>query len=110
MRDITLRGRRSEVRGRRSEVRLVRHIQFTNWSNYGLVEELAELVELVVRVEQEWREGGGPLVIHCAGGLGRTGTFTTILSLYSILRFSEVDNVNNQVIIPIYLWEVRLTD
>ena len=74
------------LKGLSGEFSLVKHIQFTDWSNYGVVEEVEDLVGLVRRVEREWGELEGPLVVYCEGGLGRTGTFTTVLSLYLALR------------------------
>ena len=71
--------------GLEGEVRHVKHIQFTNWPNYGVVEDLSELVEFIKKVDREWREVGGPLVVHCSGGVGRSGTFTTIFTLYRLL-------------------------
>ena len=64
----------------------MRHFQLTGWSNYGLVDQLDELLELVRRVWEETEGAGGPMLVHCSGGLGRSGTFTVILALYNMLR------------------------
>ena len=50
------------LKGLSGEFSLVKHIQFTDWSNYGVVEEVEDLVGLVRRVERECeggRSGGG---------------------------------------------------
>ena len=73
------------LRGLSGEVKELKHIQFTNWPNYGVVEDLAELAEFMKAVSSEWEEVGGPLVVHCSGGVGRSGTFATILTLYNLL-------------------------
>ena len=66
------------------------HMQFTMWPNYGVVENVEQLVSFVREVYKEAREGeGGPVVVHCSGGVGRSGTFTTIYSIYSMLVESK---------------------
>ncbi len=41
----------------------------------------------------------GPLIIHCSGGIGRSGTFTAVYSLYSLLRrYQEVGYTGQPVI------------
>ena len=74
-----------QLTGLSGEVRRVKHIQFTNWPNYGVVDDLAELLEFVRKVLAVWREAGGPLVVHCSGGVGRSGTFTTIITVLNML-------------------------
>ena len=74
-----------QLTGLSGEVKRVKHIQFTNWPNYGVVDDLAELLEFVRKVLAVWREAGGPLVVHCSGGVGRSGTFTTIITVLNLL-------------------------
>ena len=78
LRDIKLTGLLGEVRD-------VKHIQLTAWPNYGVVDSLPELLEFIRKVHGVWTEAGGPLVVHCSGGVGRSGTFTTILTIFNIL-------------------------
>ena len=78
LRDINLTGLSGEVSK-------VKHIQFTDWPNYGVVDNLPELAEFIKKVHGEWMDAGGPLVVHCSGGVGRSGTFTTILTIYNLL-------------------------
>ena len=64
------------------------HMQFIMWPNYGVVENVKQLANFVrgVYLYKEARKGEGiPIVIHCSGGVGRSGTFTTIYSIYSML-------------------------
>ena len=74
-----------QLTGLSGEVRRVKHIQFTNWPNYGVVNNLPELMEFIRKVLGDWREAGGPMVVHCSGGVGRSGTFATILTIYNLL-------------------------
>ena len=63
----------------------MKHIQLTAWPNYGVVDSLPELLEFIRKVHGVWTEAGGPLVVHCSGGVGRSGTFTTILTIVNLL-------------------------
>ena len=60
-----------QLTGASGEIRHVKHIQFTNWPNYGVVNNLPELMEFIRKVLGDWGEAGGPLVVHCSGGVGR---------------------------------------
>eukprot|EP00092_Neocalanus_flemingeri_P037205 GFUD01040509.1.p1 GENE.GFUD01040509.1~~GFUD01040509.1.p1 ORF type:complete len:368 (+),score=158.64 GFUD01040509.1:72-1106(+) len=71
-------------------VQKVVHMQFTMWPNYGVVENVEQLASFVREVYKEARKGeGGPVVVHCSGGVGRSGTFTTLYSIYSMLVDSK---------------------
>ena len=86
LRDLELTG----VDGDMSSVHRLTHMQFTMWPNYGVVENVEQLANLVRTVYIEARKGGGkPVVIHCSGGVGRSGTFATIFSIYSLLLDSK---------------------
>lgn len=65
----------------------VRHFQFSQWPNYGVpssVGPIADFIKKVHLVAQEEVKSKEPeLVIHCSGGIGRSGTFLTSYSLYS---------------------------
>ena len=52
-------------------------MHFKLWPNYKVVENISHLVKLVKAVHRQ-HHGDGPLVVHCSGGIGRSGTFTTI--------------------------------
>eukprot|EP01083_Nonionella_stella_P067383 178201_1 len=94
------------------------HLQFRGWPNYGVPSELTEFSSFVKLVENEWSDsgsledvekqsdeingdskeyvtlvGGSPLVVHCSGGVGRSGTFTTIHSIFS----EKLKNCNNEM-------------
>ena len=59
-------------------------MQFIMWPNYGVVENVEQLANFVrgVYLYKEARKGEGiPIVIHCSGGVGRSGNFTTIFSM-----------------------------
>jgi len=70
----------------------VMHIQFTKWPNYGVVENVEELGLLVKSVANEQAARGlknAPILIHCSGGVGRSGTFATLYSLYHLIQQAQ---------------------
>ncbi|CAG5136093.1 unnamed protein product [Candidula unifasciata] len=72
------------------ESRVITHLQFTSWPDYG-VPPAAPFLDFLFRVryvqEAATREMGAawtghplgpPIVVHCSAGIGRTGTFITV--------------------------------
>ena len=58
-----------------------RHIvqyQLTSWPDHGVLEYPTPLILVHKRVMNEWSTVGGPLLVHCSAGVGRTGTFITL--------------------------------
>lgn len=58
----------------RGEERRVAHLWYTAWPDHGTPACPQQLLSLA-REAEELRSGGGPLVVHCSAGLGRTGCF-----------------------------------
>ncbi|KAL4227921.1 Tyrosine-protein phosphatase non-receptor type 9 [Mactra antiquata] len=85
-------------------VRLVKHLQFTSWPDYG-IPPAAGFLDFLLRVracqadsvtllEPEWNghPNGPSMVVHCSAGIGRTGTFiNTDISLH---RLEHIQTVN----------------
>ena len=70
----------------------VTHFKFTKWPNYGVVENVEVLAMLVKAVVDEQNARGlkkAPILIHCSGGVGRSGTFATLYSLYRLIKSAE---------------------
>ncbi|XP_053573320.1 tyrosine-protein phosphatase non-receptor type 9 [Bombina bombina] len=87
------------------ENRLISHLQFLSWPDFGVPNSAAALIHFrgVVKEEQmkavqelgnSWRDppGGPPIVVHCSAGIGRTGTFCTLDICLSQLE--DVSSVN----------------
>lgn len=68
-----------------SESRWVRHFWFSSWPDHHVPECTCALLRLVQEVEDycfqpitdEEQSGGGPVIVHCSAGIGRSGCFIT---------------------------------
>uniref|UniRef100_A0A672QMH0 protein-tyrosine-phosphatase n=1 Tax=Sinocyclocheilus grahami TaxID=75366 RepID=A0A672QMH0_SINGR len=62
--------------------RKVQHYWYTSWPDHKTPESAGTLLQLVNDVEEDRRgfTSGGPVIVHCSAGIGRTGCFiaTTI--------------------------------
>ena len=60
-------------------------MHFQLWPNYGVVDNVSQLANFVAAVYSS-HEGGGPVLVHCSGGVGRSGTLATVLALHGALQ------------------------
>ena len=73
------------------ENREVTHLQFKSWPNYGVPDETGPISEFIrlthLRAandsDPENEIGRPELVVHCSGGIGRTGTFLAAYQTFS---------------------------
>jgi len=68
---------------------VVRHVQYDDWDDMRIPDDKETFVQLMHFVQKEYVDGGknAPLVAHCFGGAGRTGTFLTIhITLQEMMR------------------------
>jgi len=70
------------------------HLQYDEWSDFGApssTQKIRELIRLMEIFKAKGASKGftGPLVAHCSAGIGRTGTFFTILACLEKLRRGE---------------------
>ena len=63
----------------------VQHLNFTEWPNYGVVENLSQLLSFIKTVANT-HQSGAPMAVHCSGGVGRSGTFSTIFTFYNVIQ------------------------
>ena len=72
-----------------------RHVvqyQLTSWPDHGVLEYPTPLILVHKRVMSVWHSVGGPLLIHCSAGVGRTGTFITLdITLEQVNNEGKVD-------------------
>jgi tyrosine-protein phosphatase non-receptor type 11 len=62
------------------EERRIFHFHFLGWPDHGTPEDPGCVLNFLhdVNLKQESLEKGGPIVVHCSAGIGRTGTFIVI--------------------------------
>ncbi|KAF3362652.1 hypothetical protein PHSC3_000891 [Chlamydiales bacterium STE3] len=78
-------GRVEQIRLRQCEVtyqgekKIVHQLHMENWMDGSIVYP-ESLIELSLSADR-WK-GEGPILVHCAAGIGRTGTFIAFHSLY----------------------------
>ena len=89
---------REFVISRGEETKKVTHLQFTAWPNYGVpgsAETVSKFIKLVSAKQGELKSGNPELVIHCSGGIGRSGAFLTSYAAYSYFSGLKDDQTPN---------------
>ncbi|XP_047139222.1 uncharacterized protein LOC101240185 isoform X1 [Hydra vulgaris] len=86
--------------------RVVKHLQFTSWPDYGTPETPNDLLIFMDEVYQFHMSYDPstlyPLILHCSAGVGRTGTFCC---LYSAIH--EIRGQNGLIEIPGVIRKLR---
>ncbi|XP_077171230.1 receptor-type tyrosine-protein phosphatase H [Paroedura picta] len=69
----------------RCEIRLARHFHYTSWPDHGVPVVTSPILHFrdLVRGHVEQHVEGGPILVHCSAGVGRTGTFIALDTLLS---------------------------
>ena len=72
----------------------MKQFQYTGWPEEGIPDAGTGLIDLAGQV-QKWQRNSGvhPIVVHCSGGSGRTGTFIAISILLERLKTEGVVDV-----------------
>ena len=75
-------------------MRVVTHYNYTAWNDHSTPESNSSLVNFIVTVRSDVnsKNTSSPILVHCSGGVGRTGTFIAID--HSILlseNFEKID-------------------
>ncbi|XP_037334243.2 receptor-type tyrosine-protein phosphatase V-like isoform X2 [Pungitius pungitius] len=79
--------------------RTITHYYYPTWPDQGVPRDLASLVAFTehVRLELEAIPRLGPAVVHCSAGVGRSGTFVTLLWLMQLCARGIQPNVRAAV-------------
>lgn len=68
------------------ENRLVRHYWFPNWQDHKMANP-QQLLTMAMHLLDD-KTSGGPAVVHCSAGIGRTGCFLAILNGLQQLKYN----------------------
>ena len=76
--------------------RKVFHMQYVRWPDQGIPQSSAPLMEIIVALGRSPLSTQTPIVVHCSGGVGRTGVFITLhvaLALFQLEKPVSVPHV-----------------
>jgi len=70
--------RKISLRTGNSKERIVHHLQYLRWPDQGIPQNSAGLMEVIHYLGRSQLSTQTPIVVHCSGGIGRTGVFMTL--------------------------------
>ena len=72
--------------------RIIKQFHFITWPDHGVPQSTAASMDMLKLAKAERTELGGPMVVHCSAGVGRTGTIIAIdMNLEMIAEKQEID-------------------
>lgn len=77
-RDSGLVSRSLLLRTPRGEEQRVSHMQYIGWPDQGIPETSAPLMRMIQNMGKSKFSVQAPIVVHCSGGIGRTGVFIAL--------------------------------
>ena len=85
------------------------YIQASDWPDHEAI-KLSHLHQLVsqIRSIREKNLTGGPIIVHCRGGVGRTGTMIVADAIYELFVQKKLNKENMNTIIATLVWTARL--
>ncbi|KAI4890859.1 hypothetical protein NFI96_026417, partial [Prochilodus magdalenae] len=73
--------------------RLVTQLHFTSWPDFGVPFSPIGMLKFLKKVKQVNPSYGGPIVVHCSAGVGRTGTFIVIDAMIDMMYEEQKTDV-----------------
>ena len=74
-------------------------LHFIGWPDHSAPKEIYHSLLKIINMVDKYKEKS-PVIVHCSGGVGRTGTFISIYTLYHEI----VNQINNK-----NLFEIRFS-
>ncbi|XP_057299165.1 receptor-type tyrosine-protein phosphatase delta-like [Hydractinia symbiolongicarpus] len=73
----------------------ITHFMYMGWPEYGSPSSGTELIQLIGSVQSAHRsiKNTGPILVHCSGGVGRTGVFMSVFNSIEKLKAKDVVDI-----------------
>ncbi|XP_066925489.1 receptor-type tyrosine-protein phosphatase F-like isoform X2 [Clytia hemisphaerica] len=73
----------------------IKHFMYTGWPDSGSPTTGTEFINLIGSIQRTQLsvQSGGPTLVHCSGGVGRTGVFITVYNTIDKLRSNNVIDI-----------------
>ena len=72
----------------------ITHYYFTAWPEFGVPQFATSLISFIRRIQKKHNKDAKiPLLVHCDGGVGRTGTFIMLDTMMDRLKTEDSINV-----------------
>lgn len=89
------------------EKRIITHLQLENWPDHGAAENTI-FQRLVTYVQHIHPNENDPIFVHCAAGIGRSGTFIATHSFYKEIDEAGTLVANFPINIPLRIVQMRI--
>lgn len=80
---------------KRNSERLVYQFHFTDWPDHGVPYYIMPVLAFIKQSSRSNPENGGPIVVHCSAGVGRTGTYIVIDAMMRQITDKSTINIHN---------------
>ncbi|CAG0908842.1 unnamed protein product, partial [Cyprideis torosa] len=79
------------------EIREVKHFMFTAWPDHGVPDHPTPFLMFLKRVKSCSPPDGGPIIVHCSAGVGRTGAFIVIDAMLERMKHEHTVDIYGHV-------------